>query len=43
MAEIGEPEKRVVVVPLENPVVQPTHEPSPLEPVKVPEKEPAQP
>jgi hypothetical protein len=39
MAEIGEPVRRRVVVPTEIPAAPPA--PRPVEPVKVPEREPA--
>jgi hypothetical protein len=42
MAEIGEPERRRVLVPVETPVPDRyVPEPEPKTPVKVPEREPA--
>ncbi len=41
MAEIGEPERRRVLVPDETPAPTPIVEPVRREPVKVPEREPA--
>jgi hypothetical protein len=42
MAEIGKPERRRVLIPLENPGEQPSFEPSPspAQPEKQPEREP---
>jgi hypothetical protein len=42
MAEIGEPEKRRVLIPLETPTEPPSFEPSPppAQPVKQPDREP---
>lgn len=41
MAEIGEPEKRILVVPNESPQEMPRTTPAPAQPTKVPEREPA--
>jgi hypothetical protein len=41
MAEIGNPERRRVLVPDESPVPSPVVVPERKEPVKVPEREPA--
>jgi len=41
MAEIGEPERRRVVVPDEQPATSPIVVPERKEPIRVPEKQPA--
>ena len=41
MAEIGEPERRRVLVPNETPITTPIVVPEPKLPAKVPEREPA--